>query len=211
MSLPLIPPRPSQRSPEVWIRNGLPLDLPAASPTLDITELYHPCDPSVLHLKHINLHLSSLNLLSHPSPKLVTYMHGRVNWTNFAWWYENKTPQMCRLCGTSTHATDVMTSLSQCTRIQETSIKALCAGYKALGASVLQWAQTCNPLDRRNFTRNLIPDSLADHLLQHKQVPTFLKARKPSSYHYLRIMHTLYCLSQDMFSHLDITNDTHVC
>ena len=117
-------------------------------------------------------------------------MHGRVNWTNFAWWYENKTPQMCRLCGTSTHATDVMTSLSQCTRIQETSIKALCAGYKALSPSVLQWAQTCNPLDRRNFTRNLIPDSLADHLLQHKQVPTFLKARKPSSYHYLRIMHT---------------------
>ena len=208
MSLPLIPPRPSKHSPEVWIRNGLPIELPAASPLLDITELHHPPDLSVLNLKHVNLYLSSLNLLSNPSPKLVTYMHGRVNWTNFAWWFDYKTPRLCLLCGESTHATDVMTSLSQCRRLKEISASALCDGYKTLGPSILQWVLSSSQEDRRMFTRDLVPDSLADHLRKHKQMSDFKKARQPRAYTYLNIMNKLYCVAQDMFNQLSIPPDT---
>ena len=200
MSLPLIPPKPSYQYPAIWIRNGITLELPAASPLLDITEQHHPPDLTVLHLKHVNLHLSALNLLSNPSPKLVIHMHGRVNWANFAWWYEYQTPRLCCFCGESTHATDVMTSLSQCKRLREIAATALCAGYKKLGPSISDWLLTSNPEERRNFTRDLVPDSLTDHLHERKQMPDFLKARR--EYKYLAIMHNIHDQVDKLFQRI---------
>ena len=202
--LPFIPPRPSSHLPGMWILNGLPLELPAASPLLDLTAHHHPPNLTSLRLKHVNLYLSSINLISNPSPKLVTHMHGRVNWENFAWWYEYEIIRQCPLCGEQ-HATDVFSSLSQCRRLWDITATALCDGYKQLGPSILSWLQSSNLEDRRNFTKDLVPHTLVHHICEHNQMKDFIKARK--GYKYLGIINKLYCVAQDIIEQLPPVQD----
>ena len=186
-TLPLVPPKPDQHQPSLWIHQGLPLELPISSPLLQLRDLHHTEPTAGLHIPSINLRLSSLSLFNHPSPSLVAHMHGRVNWDPniLSYWYESKVEKTCKLCH-SQHATDVFTTLSQCQRLAPSTTAALCAGYKHLAPLIAQWHGSATSSERRLFSRSLVPISLQTHLTRHKQLLAFSRLRK--RYPYLAII-----------------------
>ena len=204
--LPFCPPKPSASHPGKWFLRGVPLLLPDMAPLLDITEEHHPEIPDALKSVHpatINMYLSSLPLLANPNPKLVTYMHGRVTWPLFGWWHTYKVNGHCHLCGTDSHPTDVLSSLSQCCKLRSLAETALCNGYKHLASSIQDWLNVASDTDRRDFFRNLVPRSLVDHLHKIRRTAEFTKLRK--TYKFLPIMAFLRISAEDLYTPTDGT------
>ena len=200
LRLPFSPPKPSSARPGNWFYHGLPLILPAALPLLDITNLHHPPNLDGLHTDRINMYFSSLPLLHFPNPKLVTHMHGRVNWSPliFSWWHDYKDNHFCRLCSTTTHPTDVFSCLSKCEKLRDLTATALAGGYEELSPSILLWHCTASPDDHRDFTRCLVSNSLIDHLLSNRQLARFEVLRKAYKSKYLRILASLAKVAHEL-------------
>ena len=198
-SLPYSPPKPQMNKPALWILRGMTISLPASAPLLGISRFYHPGPLTGIASAHsINFRLSSLPLMYHTDPRMVTYMHGRESWAGFAFWQDYSTPQHCNLCHTTTHPTDIFTSMSQCPAFKVTSIQALCDGYKILSPHISQWFDLASSRDQRMLTRHLVPHTLVTHLNKLKLTSTFTKLHK--THPYLKILGTIRSTAQTLLT-----------
>ena len=200
--LPYAPPMPSRQSPEMWVLRGQPLKLPTMAPLLDLTEHYHPEiseSQKALHPEMIDMYLSSLSILQYPNPRHVAFMHGKANWSNFGWWFTHKQLHHCHHCKTSTHPTDVMTSLIQCPSLNDFAGTTICNAYSNLKREILDWFQLASPSDKRNFMGNLVPRSLSNYMHKAGKYKTLKKCHLACNY-----MNVMSCIQNHAKNMCDI-------